>query len=320
MPFDMDGSIINFSIERVGMKKLIGTIPVLITPFDESGDVDTESLKRVIEYLMTYKIGGLWVLGTGSEDMNLTFSKRLKVAQAVCESVSGRVPIVLGAGFFAFEDTIRFFRETMDLCADYYHVMPYHPLISSSQLERYYLRLAEIAPSPLWLYTSGNWSQQLPLNVIGRLKCHPNIAGIKFSNRITTDLQSVIAMADDVFQVVTAVARQTATCYMLGSQAHTSSIASVVPGALNEIYELVHNGRFSEAIQKQNEFNLFMDQLPLSIKKDNFLGAAEEKYMLSLLGLCKPYTSFYYRDLDEGERKQVEDALLGSSYLRGQLK
>ena len=61
------------------MKKLEGVIPVLLTPLTKSGDIDEPSLIKLVKYLNKKNIGGFWVLGTGSEDMNLTYQQRLQV-------------------------------------------------------------------------------------------------------------------------------------------------------------------------------------------------------------------------------------------------
>ena len=68
------------------MEIVRGLIPVLITPFDKTGDVDTNKLKLLTEHLCDHDIAGLWVLGTGSEDMAMSFRQRLTVAQTVSEA------------------------------------------------------------------------------------------------------------------------------------------------------------------------------------------------------------------------------------------
>ena len=88
------------------MRQVKGIVPVLSTPFTSDENIDVEGLKRLVGFLITQNIAGLWVLGTGSEDMNLSFEKRLKVAKAVTEANAGRVPLMLGAAFFALEDTM----------------------------------------------------------------------------------------------------------------------------------------------------------------------------------------------------------------------
>ena len=47
---------------------------------------------KLVEYLCSKNIGGLWVLGTGSEDMNLSYKQRLEVAQTVAHANDSKVP------------------------------------------------------------------------------------------------------------------------------------------------------------------------------------------------------------------------------------
>lgn len=43
--------------------------------------------------------------------------------------------------------------------------------------------------------------------------------------------------------------------------------------------------------------------------KDNFIKAGEEKYILSLRGICRPFTMPYYRDINEEEKEIIRKAL-----------
>ena len=70
------------------MKKLKGVIPVLITPLNRDKSVDTGALMALCEYYEDQKVSGVWVLGTGGEDMCLSFGQRVTVTQAVTESLS----------------------------------------------------------------------------------------------------------------------------------------------------------------------------------------------------------------------------------------
>lgn len=283
-----------------------GILPVVVTPMTSEGEIDEEGLVRLLNFLVEQRIGGLWVLGTGSEDMNLSFKKRLEIAKIATETVANRVPVILGAAFFAMEDIFAFIKETGTLRADAYHVMPYHPLLSPDRIEWFYTEIAENIHKPLWMYTSANWSIQLSLEIIAKLKSHPNIGGIKYSTSNAVDALRVISLADSEFQVITAVAGQTYQCLCMGSKSHTSSLASCLPEVLITIYELFSAGNHKEALQEQIRLLNFLDELPKGAKKDNFLMSAEEKYILSLRGICQEHTSSYYRALSKEEKYRIK--------------
>ncbi len=282
-----------------------GVVPVVSTPLTKDENIDTEGLKRLVQFLNSKNIGGMWALGTGSEDMNLSFQKRLLVARTLCETNAGQTPIILGAGFFAMEDILSFINETRDLEFDAYHVMPYHPLLSLERLDWFYRHIADKCSKPLFMYTSGNWSKPITPAFIENLKSHPNIAGIKFSNVNAVLTTKVAALANENFQVITAVASQMLACLSVGSKAHTSSLASCLPEMMIEIYELFTTGRHNEALAKQNRLNTFLSVFAKNTKKDNFLQAADEKYILSIRGICDPYVTSYYREISEEEKKRI---------------
>jgi dihydrodipicolinate synthase/N-acetylneuraminate lyase len=286
-----------------------GIVPVVSTPLTAEEDIDVKALQRLIEFLNTKSIGGLWVLGTGSEDMNLSFAKRIKVAQAACETNGGKTPLFLGAGFFAMEDILNFIQETKGLEFDGYHVMPYNPRLSLERLAWFYRHIADHCPKPLWMYTSGNWSKPVTPAFVAELKPHPNIAGIKFSNRDTVALTEVASLADDEFQVITAVASQLFACLSLGSKAHTSSLSCCLPEPMIEIYELYVKGEYDASLAAQRRLNIFLGEFSKSTKKDNFLQAADEKYVLKLRGICNEYVTSYYRQVNDDEKKRIKELL-----------
>jgi 4-hydroxy-tetrahydrodipicolinate synthase len=286
-----------------------GIVPVVSTPLTAEEDIDVPALKELIEFLNTKSIGGLWVLGTGSEDMNLSFAKRTIVAQAACEANAGKTPLLLGAGFFAMEDIFNFIEETKDLEFDAYHVMPYNPRLSLERLDWFYKHIADNCPKPLWMYTSGNWSKPVTPAFVANLKPHANIAGIKFSNRDTVAITEVAKLADEEFQVITAVASQLYACLSLGSKAHTSSLSCCLPEPMIEIYELYVKGKYDDSLGAQRRLNVFLQELSKNTKKDNFLQAADEKYILKLRGICDEYVTSYYRQVDEGEKERIRKLL-----------
>ena len=70
----------------------------LVTPFNEDGSVDYNSLLRLVEYQIQNGIDFLCVLGTTAETPTLTSEEKQKIKQVVIERVNGRVPILLGVG------------------------------------------------------------------------------------------------------------------------------------------------------------------------------------------------------------------------------
>src|SRR5438552_18727908 len=74
-----------------------GVFSVLPTPFSASGDVDPDSLGRVVDLFLADGVNGFTALGVTSEVARLTDRERDSVLDAVLARVNGRVPVVAGA-------------------------------------------------------------------------------------------------------------------------------------------------------------------------------------------------------------------------------
>jgi 4-hydroxy-tetrahydrodipicolinate synthase len=295
-------------------REIKGIVPVLTTPLNKDGSVDQSALARIIEFLISKRVGGFWALGTGSEDMNLSFARRLQIAHIVSETNSGRLPIILGATFYGTDDILEFIKETQKLEIDAFHVMVYHNLLGLDRVEWLYNFVADNSPKPLWIYSSANYGRALPPEIIGRIKAHPNIKGVKYSTKNALDIAKITMMADDGFQVVTAVASILYTCLCLGVKAHTTSLASCLPEPLVEIYDLFQAGEREKALKKQMLFVSFLEMLPRRLRNDNFFQAAEEKFILHLRKLCNEYTTSYYSDVSDEEKINIKNALKDFGY------
>ena len=95
--------------------KLEGVYSVLPTPFTSAGDVDLESLKRVIDLFIGAGVNGLTALGVTSEVARMNDGERVRVLETVVRHAAGRVRVVAGAtadGVRTCIDYTRFARET----------------------------------------------------------------------------------------------------------------------------------------------------------------------------------------------------------------
>ncbi|MFC9561354.1 dihydrodipicolinate synthase family protein [Agromyces sp. NPDC056965] len=71
-------------------------MPILATPFDESGALDRASLRRLVEFQLASGVDGVAVFGMASEGFALTAAERRTILSDVVEVVAGRVPVVAG--------------------------------------------------------------------------------------------------------------------------------------------------------------------------------------------------------------------------------
>src|SRR6516225_6507408 len=78
-------------------KRLHGVLPIVHTPFTDTNEIDTATLRREIDWAYAQGADGL---GTGmvSELLRLTFDERIALTQHVAEMSAGRGAVFTGVG------------------------------------------------------------------------------------------------------------------------------------------------------------------------------------------------------------------------------
>jgi 4-hydroxy-tetrahydrodipicolinate synthase len=75
-------------------KKIEGIIPVMITPFTESGQIDYPGLGRLVEWYIDNGADALFAVCQSSEMQFLTLDERVALAAFVKTAAAGRVPVI----------------------------------------------------------------------------------------------------------------------------------------------------------------------------------------------------------------------------------
>ena len=75
---------------------LQGLMPILATPFDDSGALDRAGLRRLVEFELASGVDGVAVFGMASEGFALTTDERRTILDDVVEIIDGRVPVIAG--------------------------------------------------------------------------------------------------------------------------------------------------------------------------------------------------------------------------------
>ncbi|WJV53843.1 dihydrodipicolinate synthase family protein [Prodigiosinella aquatilis] len=75
-------------------QKYTGVWPVMLTPFDERGEIDYDSLGRLVEWYLAAGVHGLFAACQSSEMFFLSDKETRELVRFIVELVDGRVPVV----------------------------------------------------------------------------------------------------------------------------------------------------------------------------------------------------------------------------------
>jgi 4-hydroxy-tetrahydrodipicolinate synthase len=130
--------------------KLEGVYSVLPTPFTAAGDLDLESLKRVIELFIGAGVNGLTALGVTSEIGRMNDSERVRVLETVVRHVDGRVRVVAGATADGVGTCIGYTRLARETGADAVMISPPRaPKLNSDAVVRHFAAVALAVEIPI---------------------------------------------------------------------------------------------------------------------------------------------------------------------------
>lgn len=111
-----------------GMKaRYAGVFPVVPTAFTEAGELDLESQKRCVDFMIDAGSTGLCILANFSEQFVLSDDEREVLTAAILKHVAGRVPVIVTTTHFGTRVCAERSRRAQDLGAAMVMVMPpYH--------------------------------------------------------------------------------------------------------------------------------------------------------------------------------------------------
>lgn len=127
-----------------------GVYAVLPTPFRAGGEIDTESLKRLVDLYVAAGVQGVTALGVTSEVARMSDRERHVVVEVVTAHVAGRAQVVVGTTADGLRTCIEFSRQAQALGASAAIVSPPRaPRVSTESVVNHYRLLAEAVDLPI---------------------------------------------------------------------------------------------------------------------------------------------------------------------------
>jgi len=132
-----------------------GIFPVAPTTFTEAGELDLESQKRCIDFMIDAGSDGICILANFSEQFVLSDEERETLTRTLLEHVAGRVPVIVTTTHFSTKVCAERSRRAQDMGAAMLMVMPpYHGAtfrVSESQIHDFYARLSDAVDIPIMI-------------------------------------------------------------------------------------------------------------------------------------------------------------------------
>ena len=291
------------------MQPINGSFVALVTPMHKQGEIDFDSLKKLVEWQVQEGSDGIVSVGTTGESATLSVKEHLEVVAKTVEYANGRLLVIAGTGSNstsqAIETTVESKKVGADACL---LVTPYYNKPSQNGLIQHYTKIAESVDIPQILYNvPTRTSCDILPETVEVLSQHKNIVGIKESvsdeNRMN-DLIKISKSTNDSFSILSGDDPTFAKLMELGGHGVISVAANVIPKSISEICSLMRLKNLEEAFEL-NECNkrlydlLFVESNPVPVK-----------WMLSKMEMIQNYLRLPLVQLDEKFHQNIHSEMI----------
>ena len=200
---------------------LRGIVPPMISPLNQTGELDGDALKLLVEHILSGGGSGLFILGGCGEGAWLTGKQRASVVRGAVWASAGRVPVLVGVMLPATGPALEAARQAADDGADALVVgSPYYLGVDAEAQQRHVETILGAVPLPILLYNIPQATHNpLAPGTVAQLAQDPRILGIKDS-----------AGDFEAFQGFLAIKKRRADFRVLQGNEHFAS-ASLLQGA-----------------------------------------------------------------------------------------
>lgn len=218
---------------------LRGCATALVTPFKQSGEIDEERLRSLIEYQIQGGVRLLVPCGTTGESVTMSDEENERVIKVTIEVARGRAHVIAGAGTNSTANTIKKARFAQEAGADAVLVVaPYYNKPTQAGLDAHFRAVAEAVPNmPVVLYnvpgrTSSNIAAQTTLKLAREVE---NIAAVKEASGNFSQIMEILRGRPENFRVLSGDDAITLPMIALGADGLISVASNEAPVLMSEM-------------------------------------------------------------------------------------
>ncbi len=281
-----------------------GSMPALVTPF-RNGELDIETLKKLVEWHVGEGSNGLVPVGTTGESPTLTHREHEMVVEEVVKAAAGRIPVIAGAGSNNTLESIRLAQHAEKVGADgILLVTPYYNKPTQRGLIAHFTAVHDCCKLPIIIYNiPGRSVVDMTPETMGQLAKFKRIVGVKDA---TGDLARVCDQRTTCGPDFIQLSGEDATAHGFNAQGGVGCIsvtANVAPALCSKLQAACTAGDYATALSIQDKL------MPLHKAIFTEPGLVGVKFAMSRLDLCSEEVRLPLTGLSDETRTLVDNGL-----------
>jgi 4-hydroxy-tetrahydrodipicolinate synthase len=237
------------------MVEFRGAYTALITPMHESGEVDYEGFRRLIEFQIHEGIDGILPLGTTGENPTLDEDEEENLIKIAVEAAKGKVPVIVGSGSNDTRHMVAYTERAKRMGADAALVVtPYYNKPNDDGLVRHFEAAAAVGIPVIVYNIASRTGRNIQTPLMEKISRIAGIVGVKEASGDINQIGDVIreiaiprrAEGKD-FWVLSGDDALTLPLAALGGDGVISVISNVVPAKVKALVTACLTGDFVKA-------------------------------------------------------------------------
>lgn len=286
-------------------KKFIGSIPAVITPFDDNGAINFDQLETHIDFLISEGSHGLVSCGTTGESPTLDHDEHKLVTESILKFSKGRVPVMSGCGSNSTKESIELVKHSEKIGVNaVLLVTPYYNKPSQNGLFEHFREIANSSSLPIYVYNiPGRSVVDINIDTMTKLSKIDNIVGVKdATSDLSLPIETKIKCGCDF--ILLSGEDATFLSYLVsGGSGCISVSANVIPSLNSKLYNLWIEGKVREAMSLNEKI------FPLNQVLFSETSPGPVKYALSLMNRCNSKMRLPLVDVSKETKQNVEKVL-----------
>ena len=225
-----------------------GTGTALITPFTRDGDVDEDSLRRLVRFQEDNGVDTLVPCGSTGESAMLSHEEHLRVISIVRDEAK-RAKVLAGAGSNCTTEAVQLSKDAEDLGADgILSISPYYVKPTQEGIYRHYSAIESAIDIPIVVYNiPGRTGSNISVDTMLRLAELDGIVGVKEASGNMSQIQNIIARRPEGFEVISGDDSITLALMAMGADGVISTAANLLPREMSALVRSVRENNLEEA-------------------------------------------------------------------------
>ena len=290
---------------------LSGVIPPVTPPFDERGDIQYDSVKAQVDWLVDSGVSGIAVGGSTGEGHALEADEFRTLIETALEAADGRIDVIAGIITDSTRESVRRGQIIRDSGVVALQVTPVHYVFKPTDdgTVEHFRTLTTETDMPVIIYNVIPWNYLSPELLCRVMREVPGVIGVKQSAgdmKLFADLMISANREDLIFSAVDGLLYAS---YCLGAQGSIAAILSAAPRPSVQLWNAVKAGDHATALDLHEKLLVLWN----AIVGDNL--PATTKYSQILQGIPAGLPRQPMSMPGEPQQALIRNALMGLSLI-----